>query len=206
MDLFDSLLKKIMPLIQKQDDGIEMEFICNGIHLQWNSFHDGIANATYEFSCEPRQWWLVHKSFLKLQLFSPELVLLHFDFYTPLTELSTGIHGLYKDQLASLLENESKQVCISWHSEGPAYTDNLARPQTAVYWVQRLCCMRQGDWEPRARQSLRCPHEAHVDAAQRGGESLDARVLPLHWNKSVRRNYAPKWLSRLVPKWVAESV
>ena len=34
VDLFDSLLKKIMPLIQKQDDGIEMEFICNGIHLQ----------------------------------------------------------------------------------------------------------------------------------------------------------------------------
>ena len=47
VDLFDSLLKKIMPLIQKQDDGI---------HLQLNSFHDGIANATYEFSCEPRQW------------------------------------------------------------------------------------------------------------------------------------------------------
>jgi hypothetical protein len=34
VDLFDSLMKKIMPLIQKQDDGIVMKFICNGIHLR----------------------------------------------------------------------------------------------------------------------------------------------------------------------------
>jgi hypothetical protein len=34
VDLFDSLLKNLMPVIQKQDGGIEKEFICYGIHLQ----------------------------------------------------------------------------------------------------------------------------------------------------------------------------
>jgi hypothetical protein len=34
VDLFDIQQKTTMSLTQKQDDGIEIEFICNGIHLQ----------------------------------------------------------------------------------------------------------------------------------------------------------------------------
>jgi hypothetical protein len=163
-------------MVELRRNSYAMEFICNEIHLtmelqtqRMNFIHDVLIVkfsawiSMSRMNCEPRQWWLLHKSFLKLQLLLSELVLLHLDFYISLTELPTDIHALYKDQSASLLESESKKCGVSWHSEGPAYTDNLAGPQTAVYWVRRLCCMWQGDCESLARQSLRCPPAAQVE-------------------------------------------